>query len=80
MADHLLETGKGRGVQFLDLLSSGPKVEEWNKDLGKLLGYPPGSKSKEAPLEWFDPDDQMKHLQRNQSLRLSASVAAVLYV
>lgn len=79
MADHLLDVGRGRGEAILDMLSGGPHVEEWNEDLNKLLGYYPGSKSRVAPLEWFDPE-QEEVLRRNQSLNLCACVAAVLYL
>jgi hypothetical protein len=79
MADHLLDMGPGRGEAFLDLLSEGPKVEEWDADLERLLGHPKGSLRKEVDLFWVDPDEQeLRSLHGNHTLRLAACISAIL--
>jgi hypothetical protein len=52
MADHLLETGTGGGQSILDELSSGSKVDLWNKELEQIIGF----KSPEDKAEWFTPE------------------------
>jgi hypothetical protein len=44
MADHLLGTSSGSGKAILDEISSGPKVNEWNRDLNRIFGSPVISK------------------------------------
>lgn len=62
MAEYLI-TNRGYpdrdAVEFLHELSAGPHVDEWNRELSQMLGYPLGSRS--APTqEWYT----MSHLRR----------------
>lgn len=50
MAEYLIDSKYP--VNFLHELSSGPHVEEWNRDLSKLLGYELGSRIT-PKQEWF---------------------------
>jgi hypothetical protein len=85
MADHLLDLDKGKGVEVLDWLSSGPKVEKWDKELEKVLGHPRGEPAKEAPTYWITPDEDYERriltrgVSRNHSLRLAAALTIILY-
>ena len=80
MADHLLDTGKGGGEEFLDLLSEGPQVEDWDKDLEEILGHPKGSLKKEVYTYWINPEEQeFQSLHGNRILRLSACISAILF-
>lgn len=42
MVDHLVNSANPK--QFLDTLSAGPKVEQWDWDVSRLLGYERGSR------------------------------------
>lgn len=52
MADHLLEVSGGSGEQILDEISSGPKVDLWNKELEQIIGFK--SPTEQTP-EYFVP-------------------------
>lgn len=53
MAEYLLQDRSA--VQILDDLSSGPDVDDWNRDLARMLGYEPGSRLKSYHPEYSAP-------------------------
>jgi len=54
MADHLLQTSMGGGQALLDAISSGPHVEEWDRDLEQIIGF----KSPTESPEYFVPESK----------------------
>ena len=53
MAMYLLDDEDA--VEILNQLSEGPDVPEWDYELSKTLGYPPGSRFQSQAPEWFVP-------------------------
>lgn len=51
MADHLLEVRMGEGKIILDRISSGPKVDLWNKELEQIIGF-----KSPSDQEYFTPE------------------------
>lgn len=80
MADHLLGLWQGKGKEVLDALSAGPNVEEWDKDLEKILGKKP-SQIGRAPQElYINPEEQyLQSLKQSSALRLAAAIGGVLW-
>jgi len=70
MADHLLETGVGSGEKILDEMSSGPHVQEWDRELEQILG--PKIQT-EQPPEYFTPGANEKLAHLMQALYMLAS-------
>jgi hypothetical protein len=60
MSEHLLGTSDAQSI--LNELSAGPKVDEWNRDLARLLGYEVGSRMLPQEQQWYMP--AFKHLAR----------------
>lgn len=80
MADHLLGVKRpGAGQHILDMLSSGPHLEDWNRDLQKVLGHPPGTLRKETPVYWVEPEKEyLERVKRSSSLVLAAVLSIML--
>jgi hypothetical protein len=53
MAMYLLDDEDA--VEILNTLSEGPDVPEWDYELTRMLGYPPGSRLQSQAPEWFVP-------------------------
>lgn len=80
MVEHLLGLRPRTGVEFLDELSAGPHVEEWDEELTKVLGHPPGSIRKEEPMQWFDPAAaRLEPLRASVMLQLATTLQIILY-
>jgi hypothetical protein len=80
MADHLLDVGAGSGKKFLDQLSAGPNVEEWDKDLEKVLGKPPSQIGVMPEELYVNPEERyLQSLKHSSALQIAASVGGALW-